>query len=475
MRCTFFPVFCLLCIIEIFMLLLLQLKFFLKKLFSSFYSLPSFIRILPRALFSLSRLHLLVIATLCLFILIVGLIPADIIEDKPIKRELVLPANESSKDSYAIAQPVNTPHDTHANLFPDFSGNREVEITISTGDTLSGIFSKEGLSAAVLQELQEADTEYLRLGHLFPGQKVQLLIDSKNQLLSLKVIVDRAHTLSFTLKDGAYVPHLDVKEAEWRNNFYQGSVIGSFYVSAKKAGISDGQIQQISSGLQDTIDFYRELHAGDTFKVLVAKKYIDGVYSFDSEVLAIIIKTRSATYTAFLHEDGRYYDKNGKGLSKAYRRYPINGRHYVTSRFNPRRLHPVTKRISPHNGTDFRAKVGTSVYSVGDGVVTSAYYHPAAGNYIVIKHGRKYTSRFLHLSKILVRKGQRVEMGQLIGRTGNTGRSTGPHLHYEFHVYNKPVDPMKVNLPLSQAVSKKEKAAFNKRRDLFLREMGEIN
>ena len=81
---------------------------------------------------------------------------------------------------------------------------------------------------------------------------------------------------------------------------------------------------------------------------------------------------------------------------------------------------------------------------------------------------------FLHLSKILVRKGQRVEMGQLIARSGNTGRSTGPHLHYEFHVYNKPVDPMKVNLPLSKEVSKKEKAVFNKRRDQFLREMGEI-
>ena len=456
------------------MLLLLQLKFFLKRLFSSFYGLPSFIRVLPRALASLPRLHIWIIASLCLFVLIVSLIPADVIVDKPIKRQLILPASDSLKGQYAIAQPLNAIRESNGKLFPDFSGNREVEIVISTGDTLSGIFSKEGLSAAVLLELQEADKEYLRLGNLFPGQKVQLLISPKSELLSLKVVIDRGHTLSFTLTDGEYVPHLEVKEAEWRNNFYQGSVIGSFYVSAKKAGLSVGQIQQISSALQDKINFNRALRAGDTFKVLVAKKYIDGVYSFDSEVLATIIKTRSTTYTAFLHEDGRYYDKNGKGLSKAYRRYPINGKHYVTSRFNPRRLHPVTRRISPHNGTDFRAKVGTRVYSVGDGVVTSAYYHPAAGNYIVIKHGRKYTSRFLHLSKMLVRKGQRVEMGQLIGRSGNTGRSTGPHLHYEFHVYNKPVDPMKVDLPLSQEVSKKEKAAFNKRRDLFLREMGEI-
>ena len=97
-----------------------------------------------------------------------------------------------------------------------------------------------------------------------------------------------------------------------------------------------------------------------------------------------------------------------------------------------------------------------------------------SSNYIVLKHSRKYTTRFLHLSKILVRKGQRVKMGDLIAKSGNTGRSTGPHLHYEFHIYNKPVDAMKVNLPLSKEISKKNKKAFNKRRDGFLKEMSEI-
>lgn len=461
------------------MLLLLQLKFFLKILLSAFYRLPSLIYSLPRILFNLPRIHIWILIFLCAFVLIMSFIPSDIISDKEIKRELTLPINNTLKSKYAVAEPIITVTDITATenttkLLPDFSGNREVDIIISEGDTLSAIFSKEGLSAAVLQELQEADKEYLHLGNLFPGQTVQLLIDSKDQLLSLKVIIDRSQSLSFTLKDGAYVPDLEIKDSEWKNSYYEGSVTGSFYISAKKIGLSASQIQQISGALQDKIDFNRALHAGDTFQVLIAKKYIDGIYSFDSEVLAAIIKTKTASYTALLHEDGRYYDKSGKGLSKAYRRYPINGKHYVTSRFNPHRLHPVTRRISPHNGTDFRAKVGTRVYSVGDGVVTRAAYHPAAGNYIVIKHGRKYTSRFLHLSKILVRKGQRVEMGQLIGRSGNTGRSTGPHLHYEFHVYKKPVDAMKVNLPLSKEVSSKEKSAFNKRRDLFLREMNEI-
>ena len=440
--------------------LLLQCKNMFKKLLSFVNNLP--------------RLHFWAIIALFFFLLFVSLVPPSHNGSKKIKKELTLPISDSLKGEYAVAAPLNEIRNNSDKLFPDFSGNREVEVTISAGDTLSEIFSNESLSGAVLQELLEADTEYLRLANLIPGQVVQLLISPDNQLLALKVIVDRANTLNFVLKDGVYTSNLEIKEGEWRNSFYQGSVTGSFYVSAKKSGLSASQIQQISGALQDKFDFNRQLRVGDTYHVLVAKQYIDGAYSFDSEVLAVIIKTRSRNYTAFLNEDGRYYDENGKGLSKAYRRYPVNGRPRISSRFNPRRLHPITKRVSPHNGTDFAVSVGTKVYAVGDGVVIRAGYHPAAGNYIVIKHGRKYTTRFLHLSKILVRKGQRVEMGKLIARSGNTGRSTGAHLHYEFHVNNKPVDAMKVDLPLSQEVPKSELKEFNARRDLALREMGEI-
>ncbi|MEL0659793.1 peptidoglycan DD-metalloendopeptidase family protein [Psychromonas arctica] len=423
---------------------------------------------------NLPRLHFWAIIALFFFLLFVSLIPPSDHSNKNIKRELTLPISDSLKGGYAIAEPQNAIRDNSDKLFPDFSGNREVEITISSGDTLSEIFSNESISAAVLQELLEADTEYLRLANLIPGQVVQLLVSPDNQLLALKIIIDRANTLSFVLKDGVYTSNLEIKEGEWRNSYYQGSVTGSFYVSAKKSGLSASQIQQISSALSEQFDFNRQLRVGDTFHVLVAKQYIEGAYSFDSEVLAIIIKTRSRNYTAFLNEDGRYYDKKGRGLSKAYRRYPVNGKPRISSRFNPKRLHPITKRVSPHNGTDFAVPVGTNVYATGDGVVLRAGYHPAAGNYIVIKHGRKYTTRFLHLSKILVHKGQRVAIDQLIAKSGNTGRSTGAHLHYEFHVYNKPVNAMTVDLPLSQEMPKKELKAFNARRDLSLREMGEF-
>jgi murein DD-endopeptidase len=440
------------------MILLLRLKMFLK-------ALAVFINNLPRK-------HFFALIILFVFLLIISFMPSQVATKKTIKRQLVLPTAVVTPDDQAMAEPVSSVNEEYGKVSSDYPLNRELEIEIQAGDTVSDIFQKEGLSAAVLQELLEEDEQYLRLGNLLPGQRLKFLISPDNTLLALRVVIDLANTLTFTRKEGAYVSRLETKEGEWRNSVFHGTITGSFYVNAKRAGLSAGQIQQIANALQDKIDFNRQLRAGDKFHVLVSKEYIDGQYSFDSEVLAVLLETHRQTYSAFLSEDGRYYDKDGQGLSKAYRRFPFNGRYRISSPFNLRRLHPVTKRISPHHGTDFATPMGTKVYAIGDGIVTRVGNHPAAGKYVVMKHGRKYTTRFLHLSKIYVRKGQHIKMGQLIAKTGNTGRSTGPHLHYEFHIYGRPVNAMKVNLPLSKEVPKKQKIVFNKRRDLFLKEMG---
>lgn len=436
---------------------------------SFFVRLQAFLKTLAAFINNLPRKHFIALVILFVLLLIISFMPSQVATKKTIKRHLQLP---TSGDERALAEPISAVQQEYTGVVADYSGNREVEIEIKAGDTLSDIFQKQGLSAASLQELLEVDKQYLRLDNLLPEQTIKLLIAPENKLLSLKVIIDLANTLTFTLQDDEFVSLLETNPGVWRNSVFSGTITGSFYLNAKQAGLSAGQIQQISNALQDKFDFNRQLRAGDKFRVLVAKQYIDGQYSFDSEVLAVLIETRRQTYSAFLNEDGRYYDKDGKGLSKAYRRSPLNGRYRISSSFNPRRLHPITKRISPHNGTDFAAPTGTKVYAIGDGVVVRAGYHPAAGKYIVMKHGRKYTTRFLHLSKIFVRKGQHLKMGQLIAKTGNTGRSTGPHLHYEFHVYGRPVNAMRVNLPLSKEVPQKQKVVFNKRRDLFLKEMG---
>jgi murein DD-endopeptidase MepM/ murein hydrolase activator NlpD len=175
--------------------------------------------------------------------------------------------------------------------------------------------------------------------------------------------------------------------------------------------------------------------------------------------------------TAFLYEDS-YYDKNGVGMERAFSRYPLAKNYRITSNFNPKRRHPITRLIRPHNGTDFGVPVGTPVLSTGDGVVVEVKKHPYAGLYIKLKHGLKFQTRYLHLQKAYVTKGQTVTRGQKIALSGNSGRSTGAHLHFELLINNKPVNAMKADIPIMKEIEGKDRQKFKSMVSNYLKEMG---
>ncbi|WP_404840901.1 peptidoglycan DD-metalloendopeptidase family protein [Alkalilimnicola ehrlichii] len=149
-------------------------------------------------------------------------------------------------------------------------------------------------------------------------------------------------------------------------------------------------------------------------------------------------------------------------------RYPTASRYRVSSPFNLRRKHPVTGRIAPHYGVDFATPIGTPVLSTGDGVVSRTGNHPFAGKYIEIKHHGQFKTRYLHLHEIQVTRGQAVQRGDRIALSGNTGRSTGPHLHFELHVNNRPVDPLQADIPKARRIPSEEMEAFRANVDRLL-------
>ena len=151
-------------------------------------------------------------------------------------------------------------------------------------------------------------------------------------------------------------------------------------------------------------------------------------------------------------------------MRKTFLRSPVKFT-YVSSNFNPKRLHPVTGRVRPHNGTDYVASVGTPVMSAGDGKVIKASYNSLNGNYVFIQHGERYVTKYLHLSRKHVKTGERVRQGQLIGRVGATGRVTGAHLHYEFLVNGTHRNPRTVELPKAQSLAEAELPAFRQQAD----------
>ena len=217
-----------------------------------------------------------------------------------------------------------------------------------------------------------------------------------------------------------------------------------------RAGLSGSEIKSIVSMFKGRFSM-TNLQAGDEIRILFS-----GNRQGD-RINAVSIQSRKqGRVNAFrLSSNNKYYDEKvfqNKSSGK-FSRYPIAGQIRITSQFNPHRRHPVTGKIRPHNGTDFGVPVGTPVYAPADGVVERCTYQNAAGYYIVIKHQGAYSTVYMHLSKILVKPGQTVKANQRIALSGNTGRSTGPHLHYELRINNVPVNALKVTLPSGGSAS----------------------
>ncbi|UPR36865.1 peptidoglycan DD-metalloendopeptidase family protein [Vibrio cyclitrophicus] len=339
----------------------------------------------------------------------------------------------------------------------------KVHYFVKVGDTLSNIFSSWQLPYGTVQKVMEADLESLKLDTIKPGDHLELLLDSDSkQLVELIFHESLVEQAAFTRNDdGSFDYQFNEIPGEWKEKLYTGTVHGSFSTSAYKAGLTTNQIANITRTLKDKVNFARELRAGDSFNVLVKEQYTDDHLTGKTEIQGISIQLRNREVAAFLAPDGLFYDRKGNSLEQAFDRYPVDRKfRRITSSFNPTRRHPVTGRISPHNGTDFATPVGSPIYSTGDGRVVALRDHPYAGKYLVIEHNSVYTTRYLHLSRFLVKKGQQIKRGQKIALSGATGRITGPHLHFEVLVRGRAVDAMKANLPMASSIMPKDRKEF---------------
>ncbi|GLQ71875.1 murein DD-endopeptidase MepM [Vibrio penaeicida] len=328
---------------------------------------------------------------------------------------------------------------------------------VAKGELLSTVFEQYGLKLNDMYALINTNKAAERLR---PGMTLTWTLDTDGQLDELRIDRNAKEYDLYTLGESGYQYQRLENSGELKPVVVTGRISGSFYQSALNAGLSPGQITTIVKSMQWKFDFGRLARRGDKFAVQIEQEFIDGKAVGRGDVKALLYVNRGKEYTAVKFDDNRFYDKSGQSLEQAFDRLPTNKRYRVSSRFNPHRKHPVTGRISPHNGTDFATPTGTPIYSTGDGKVVKARRHPLAGNYVVIKHGREYVTRYLHLHRILVKVGDTVTRGQKIALSGNTGRSTGPHLHYELIKNSRPVDAMKVQLPKASDVPKSKLPEF---------------
>ncbi|TMO31546.1 MULTISPECIES: peptidoglycan DD-metalloendopeptidase family protein [Pseudoalteromonas] len=346
-----------------------------------------------------------------------------------------------------------------------------IDHEVRNGDNLALIFKRAGFSAQTLHKLVNTNAETRKLTKIHPGEILSFATAEDGSLAQLRYVISKTDTLYVTLNDeGNYDTSIDSKEIETLSKSAGGEITNSFWTSGIAAGLSERQIMNFADIFGWDVDFANDIRKGDQFGLIYEAHYVDGEYIGDGKIIAAEFINQGERYTAIRHTDGNFYTPEGRSMKKAFLRAPVNFK-YISSSFNPRRLHPVTKTVKPHNGIDYAARTGTPVVSSGNGKVIKAGYSKYNGNYVFISHGTQYVTKYLHLDKKMVKTGQKVKQGQKIGTVGATGRVTGPHLHYEFLVNGVHRNPKTVKLPKSEPLPRDELAKFKPIADNFLAQL----
>lgn len=331
--------------------------------------------------------------------------------------------------------------------------------TVTEGDRLKDVLVLSGLDDSSVQPLIALDPE---LAHLKAGQQFYWILDKNDNLEYLNWLVsEKEERIYERLEDGKFKRQVIQKKSIWRKEVLKGEIQNSLNSSLREKGLDTRQISQLSNALQWQVSL-RKLKKGTQFAILVSREYLGDKLTGQGNVEALRISSGGKNYYAVQAANGRYYNQQGETLGKGFARYPLQRQARVSSPFNPNRRHPVTGRIRPHKGVDFSVSQGTPVIAPADGTVEKvAYQAGGAGRYVMLRHGREYQTVYMHLSKSLVKAGQTVKKGERIALSGNTGISTGPHLHYEFHINGRAVNPLTVKLPgTSSGMTSAERKQF---------------
>lgn len=327
----------------------------------------------------------------------------------------------------------------------EYGKYREISGTIKKGETLFDIFKKYNLNLSELFKIKEASANIHRLKEIYPGQLYKIIVDDNNQISSFIYWIDDNSILNITRNESGFCAEKKAVEYEKRI-MHLGGVVKDSLISSMGNGRENMMLaMELSDIFAWDIDFTTDLRNGDTFKIVVEGLYLNGELKKYGDILSAEFSNNGETYRAYRFElNGKvdYYDAEGKSLRRAFLKAPLSFRR-VSSGFSINRFHPVLKIYRPHYGIDYAAPMGTPVSAIGDGTVIFAGRKGQYGNLVIIKHLNGYKTYYGHLSKIGrgIKKGTKVSQGQIIGYVGSTGLATGPHLHYEMRIKNKPVNP----------------------------------
>ncbi len=338
---------------------------------------------------------------------------------------------------------------------------------VRRGENLFSILSKEGIESSLAGRIVRKTGTIYNLKKIKAGNTFQIRY-GWDGFRSFRYNIEKNSYLEITRNgkgplngEVAIVPYIV------RVELVKGTINGSLYETLTSTGPGGGELAEYLAALYEyDIDFNRDIREGDSFQVLLEKKYLQGKFSGYGRIFAseFVNRGEKTSLVRFAAHPGKssYYHPDGRAVKKMFLRCPLPFMR-LTSRFGYRR-HPVTGFSAAHRGIDLGAPRGTIVRSTADGRVINTGYDRVRGRYIIISHGNRYKTHYYHLSGIKngIGRGKWVGQGKVIGYVGNTGRSTGPHLHYGLQRSGQYINPLRLNSPSRDPVSKKDLERFRK-------------
>jgi murein DD-endopeptidase MepM/ murein hydrolase activator NlpD len=385
------------------------------------------------------------------------------------------PIATSSEPDLPSQDPIVTPTTTDIKTEPA-PLRQWSTATVRSGDNLSTIFSRFGLSGQEVYRFVSGHSNAKALTRLQPGETMQLLVEDK-QLKALKYAPNALDTQTFERLEKGFSYDLHTKVPEVRQTYREATIDSSLFLAAAKAGMDDSLIMELANIFGWDIDFVLDIRQGDKFRVVFEEEFLDGEKFANGNILAAEFVNKGKPYQAVRYTDSngysQYFTPDGQSMRKEFLRTPVDFAR-ISSHFNLRRKHPVLNTIRAHKGTDYAAPTGTPIKAVGDGKVVFAGRKGGYGNVVQIQHGQTYKTLYAHMSKFRrgIKKGATVKQGQVIGYVGSTGLATGPHLHYEFYVNGAVRNPVTVKLPKARSIASSEMVRFSQQTQPLLASLG---
>ena len=352
------------------------------------------------------------------------------------------------------------PEDPHPGVHQD---------VISTGDT-AGALLQTWLPYSEVHVMIAACEDVYSLSKLRAGQPYTVIEDEKG-FARFEYEIDGDQRLVVVREGDKFVPTLEKIEYEVHLEKVEAAIDSSLFLTMSQLGEEAILAVRMADIFAWEINFIRDVQPGDSFAILIEKRYRDGKFSSYGKLLAAEFVNQGSKYEAYAFEDATgipmYFNAAGDSLKRAFLKAPLAFTR-ISSQFNLKRVHPIFKEVRPHPAVDYAAPTGTPVKAIGNGEVTFKGPGKGAGNYIVLKHFNGYESMYLHLNGFAkgLNKGDKVRQGEVIGYVGSTGYSTGPHLDFRMKQGGKYINPNALLTPRAESVDKKSLNAFKTKRDL---------